>query len=994
MLVFSPGSGPHSALDGALETGGSTTVLVVDQLEELFAPEVAPSVAEQFLDDLVTRLETAPVIVALRGDHVGSISAHPAFARQLEAGLHLVTPMTEDELRDVIERPAHSAGLRLEPGLVELLLSDVRGEPGGLPLLSFALAETWANRDGRMLTVDGYLATGGLRQAIATSAERLYEELPEHQRALARALFLRLVTSAPDGEAIRQRINPDSIVTDGEHRRVVDAFVRSRLVIAGDDGLEVAHEALVREWPRLRTWLDDDVEGQRILRHLAVTAEAWEPLGRPDSELYRGLRLGQAEEWRARSNPDLTPVEQAFLDASVGRERAEADAKAHRVRQQARQNRRLRVLLAAAAVLIVGVILAGLLAVRQRNRADSTGTLAEARRLGTQALVVDGYDKALLLAVEGRHLSNSPETRANLLSTIERSSDAVGVIRSDKGGFVDLAMTPDGKTLLVSTDRGAALSSYEVATRRRRAALQLEGFIFRAALSPNGRLAVVSDLTGDSNVASERRLHLVDPNSLDAIGSPLEVTTPSCAQRSNGCAATNLSFSRDDKLIAAVTDLDSNGDPPPAEALVWDVAKGGEPVFRYPFEADTGHRDVVFLPDSKTILVAGAHGTSVVDLATGREVRRIEGAYAPIALSPDGHRLAATLDPATAITMGLFDLATGQRTATLGGHSQRIARLAFSPDGTLLASGGDDRLVMVWDVAGGQRRAMFSGHTAAVQGLAFSPDGATLYSSSLDGSIYDWDLRRSATLVKQIPAGVVGSPPLDFRVDQMQLSPDAARVEFTSDDFDRFQLRECRDRPAQRAASDPDDGVFTTFSPDGQSLVTIFIDGSIRLFDRLTRALVASAEAGAVFGLSAFTPDGGQLTYVGSDTPFPEYSNFHLGVLDAATLEHVGQPMALDAFPSTLAVTRDGHHAVVVYSDLPDDPRNRVDLVDLDQRRVLRSTPVKDLQAATVSEVASDGRTVGLGSLDGRVALVDIASGTQRPVIEAHDGVVQRVACS
>ena len=102
--------------------------------------------------------------------------------------------MTEAELRDVMERPAHAAGLRLEPGLVELLLRDVGGEPGGLPLLSFALAETWSNRDGRILTVDGYLATGGLRQAIAASAERLYEGLPPNQRMLAKALFLRLVT--------------------------------------------------------------------------------------------------------------------------------------------------------------------------------------------------------------------------------------------------------------------------------------------------------------------------------------------------------------------------------------------------------------------------------------------------------------------------------------------------------------------------------------------------------------------------------------------------------------------------------------------------------------------------------------------------------------------------------------------------------------------------------------------------------------------------------
>ena len=183
VAVLTPGSDPHAAWVAAVEAAGPTTVLIVDQLEDIFAPDVASGAAQQLLDDLVERLDVAPVVVDLRADHVGSVTAHPSFARRLEAGLHLVTPMTESELRDVIEGPAQHAGLSLEPGLVELLLRDVSHEPGALPLLSFALAETWSNRDGRTLTVDGYLATGGLRQAIAVSAERLYEGLADQPTA-------------------------------------------------------------------------------------------------------------------------------------------------------------------------------------------------------------------------------------------------------------------------------------------------------------------------------------------------------------------------------------------------------------------------------------------------------------------------------------------------------------------------------------------------------------------------------------------------------------------------------------------------------------------------------------------------------------------------------------------------------------------------------------------------------------------------------------------
>ena len=574
VAVLTPGRDPHAALVAALETAGPTTVVIVDQLEELFAPDVASGAAHQFLDDLVERLEVAPVVVTLRADHVGSVTAHPNFARRLETGLHLVTPMTEAELREVIERPARDAGLRLEPGLVELLLRDVSGEPGGLPLLSFALAETWSNRDGRVLTVDGYLATGGLRQAIAASAERLYEGLPPNQRLLAKALFMRLVTPAPDGEAVRQRIDPSSVVTDADHRQVVDVFVRTRLVVAGDDGLEVAHEALAREWPRLRSWLDEDREGLRLLGHLRTSAHEWDRRGRDPAELQRGARLAATLDWVEAAGPALDDVERHYLDASRAAEEAELEAARARARRDARSKRRLRGLLAAAAVLLVAVLVAGLLAVRQRDRADGAArdaqtqasranaaaedaiserdradgaardaevqavapvprrgrparsgradageTLAEARRLGTQALVVDGYDQALLLAVEGRHLEDSRETRSNLLATIQRSPDAVAVIRSETEAFLDLGFTPDGKTLLTSGTRGIAQPE-----QVRRHDPQGGGLHPRrsgsvsSAVSPDGRLAVMS---ASPAPPVQFELHIVDMATFEVVGAPV-----------------------------------------------------------------------------------------------------------------------------------------------------------------------------------------------------------------------------------------------------------------------------------------------------------------------------------------------------------------------------------------------------------------------------------------------------------------------------------------
>ena len=206
--------------------------------------------------------------------------------------------MGEEDLRAAIEGPARQAGLLLEPGLVDLLVREVEGEPGALPLLSHALRQTWERREGRTLTVDGYRAGGGIRGAVAQSAEEVYEGLSPERRPLLRDILLRLVTPSADGEAIRLRVPRRNLAIDADREQLIEQLVAARLVTSDGDTFGLAHEALVRAWPRLSAWLDDDVEGQRIFGHLVAAAETWDQMGRPDSELYRGVRLTQALDWR------------------------------------------------------------------------------------------------------------------------------------------------------------------------------------------------------------------------------------------------------------------------------------------------------------------------------------------------------------------------------------------------------------------------------------------------------------------------------------------------------------------------------------------------------------------------------------------------------------------------------------------------------------------------------------------------------------------------
>jgi energy-coupling factor transporter ATP-binding protein EcfA2 len=331
VVIITPGGRPMDALS-VLPASGPPPALVVDQCEEAVTLCRDSDERARFFSTLAGHAESALLIVALRGDRFGELSGYPEFARLVERGLYLLKGMAEDDLRAAIEGPARQAGLRLEPGLVDLLIRDVEGEPGALPLLSHALRQTWQRREGRTLTVAGYQASGGIRGAVAQSAEQVYEQAPAEQRPVLRDLLLRLVTPSPEGEPVRARVPRRLVAADAKHEQVIEQLVTARLVTSDEDVVELAHEALARAWPRLRGWLDDDIEGQRIWRHLAAAADAWDAMGRPDSELYRGVRLARVTEWRDRTNPDLTPVEQAYVHA--GKDAAESEQRAQRRRRQ------------------------------------------------------------------------------------------------------------------------------------------------------------------------------------------------------------------------------------------------------------------------------------------------------------------------------------------------------------------------------------------------------------------------------------------------------------------------------------------------------------------------------------------------------------------------------------------------------------------------------------------------------------------------------------
>lgn len=349
VVIIGSGATPIARLRDALSGRGRADVVVIDQFEELFHSGLSDAdVAESSILIAAAVAEGQRAIVAVRADFLSSCAAEPSIGPLFAAGVHLVGPLGPDGLRTAIEEPARLAGLRLEPGLVELILRDAAGAPGVLPHVSHALVETWLRREGATLTVAGYEDSGGISGAIAKSADQLYLSLDPDARATCRATFLRLVEISADGAPMRRRIPITPMRQDAAHDRLLTSLARARLVSAEEDSLVVAHESLATAWPRLRGWLEDDAEGLRAMSALASAAATWEADGRPEEDLYRGARLDAVLAWRDTAHPELTESEIAFLEASAAQQRAAVAERELRAQQDRRQNRRLRVLLAAA----------------------------------------------------------------------------------------------------------------------------------------------------------------------------------------------------------------------------------------------------------------------------------------------------------------------------------------------------------------------------------------------------------------------------------------------------------------------------------------------------------------------------------------------------------------------------------------------------------------------------------------------------------------------
>lgn len=720
-VLIRPGEQPMRELRRALSAvaGDRRVVLAIDQFEETFTACRDERERDAFVSAVVRAAHDpgggSVVLLAVRADFYARCATYPALARLLGANHVLVGPMSRDELRRAITRPAEQVGLRIEPELEDAVVADVEGQPGALPLLSTALLELWRERRGRRLQLAAYSHTGGVHGAVARLAEDALGHLQAAEQDVARKLLLRLADEGENGEMVRRRVPLAEL--DAHRRegvaRVLDVLTDRRLLTVSAGTVEVAHEALLREWPRLRGWLDEDAEGRRLHRHLTLAARDWAEGNRDRSELYGGARLASALEWRTEHEPDLNAAERQFLDAS----------------RAAGERARLRVhfALAGAVALLLIATTAAVFALDGRGRARAEARSAEAQRLGAQALNEQPLDRSLLLARQGVALDDTPSTRDNLLAALRRSPAATGVMRGDGGGLTAVDLHPDGRTVAIGDYDGTVIF-LDARTHRRLAQPSQSGpvsEISALAFSPDGtRLASAGSTAYGGFVdlfdgRTRRHIARLDP------GDPLYE------------GVMTVSFSPDSRVVVAQTGSLHGDGYRPNRLLRWD--------------ARTGRRlgDVLQIPGrSSAVLgqVAPRNGlvtssvrdrsTVIRDAATMRAVREFPIAGSVTAVSSARGVVAFGSRDGS---VRLLDLRTGEHVTAKGRHEGPVTAIRFSADGRRFVTAGRDERLIVWDTA---RAAAVEELEARGRGivvaLAVSADGRIAYSAGRDGTVLTW----------------------------------------------------------------------------------------------------------------------------------------------------------------------------------------------------------------------------------------------------------------
>ncbi len=406
---------------------GSRLLLVIDQFEELFTL-VADDQRDRFLRSLIA-LATDPrsrsrVLVTLRADFYDRPLMHPEFGRLMTGHVVNVVPLAADELEAAALGPALRVGVAFELGLLAAVIAEVSGQPNALPLFQYTLTELFDRRHDSVLTRAAYEALGGIRGAVASRAEEIYQGLDREQQEAVRQLFLRLVTVGRDSETRRVVAASELITLDVDTvtmHAAVEAFVTNRLLVRDRDAfsgaltVEVAHEALLSEWERLRQWIDDGRDDLRQHAAYTLALDDWLTSGRDPDYLLVGGRLDHFGQWRAVTTMCLTAPEREFLDEALQRRDQAQVAETLRVAEQTRLRHRSRRRAFALGATAAAITTASIVAIVSSGGAGNAARIAMVSSSDSPDQPGYSYEKGFVraerdfdLAIDRREFRDSP----------------------------------------------------------------------------------------------------------------------------------------------------------------------------------------------------------------------------------------------------------------------------------------------------------------------------------------------------------------------------------------------------------------------------------------------------------------------------------------------------------------------------------------------------------------------------------------------------------
>jgi WD40 repeat protein len=970
----------------------ATLLLIIDQFEELFTLVDNRPRRDHFIDSILTALaepgSPLRVVITMRADFYDRPLQQQALGRWLKENTEVVLPLSPEELVAAISKPAARVGVVPEEGLVAAIAADLRDEPGMLPLLQYTLTELFTQRENGRMTLATYEGIGGTSGALARRAEDLYTDLGPTGQDAVRQLFLRLVNLGEGSEDSRRRVlraeligiagsliasdssetalRPEAVVEN-----VLELFGRYRLLTFDHDPVtraptvEVAHEALMHQWPRLRGWLDEGREDIRLQRLLANGATEWHASDMKAGYLLRGARLQHFENWAADNRMALSGEEQAYLQASLAaRDRREAEAVARRAREEAleaRSRNRLRYLVGVLAAAAVLATILSLLAINFARRMQAEARVAISRELAAAAvsnLEVDP-ERSVLLALAGLDAIHTIEAE----NALHRALPELHLLQTLTGHdqiVESLAISPDGSRL-ASAAYGTVIV-WEVATGEEIHRFSAsDDIIFGMDFTPDGRKLIT---------ASEDQLARIWDS----------VTGAQLGQIDHGSSLSAVSVSPDgSRLVTAGAD---------AVARVWDMASGRQ------IMALRGHAEsiragslhpggvisVAFTPDGQWIITGGADGTVRLWNAANGKVMSVLSEHTNevyIAPGPDGnHMLTAGFDGQVIIWDIAPDKPTPERVLSLYHADEPVRAAAFSPDGKTVAVAGQDGAATVWDATSGQRLLRLVGHQGLVDDLTFTRDGNKLVTAAEDQTVKVWDMapeRERLTIADGNPLHVAYHP----GGEQLATAhPDGTiRIRDSATGQALLTLPGHPDLPEESA-------LYLTFSPDGMILASSSWDRTARLWDVGSGELMLTLAGHDGFvWQTAFSPDGARVVTAGQDgsakiwdtTTGKELfalSNDQRQVLDVAYSPD-GRRIAVAGCPNSTVAIWDGVNGQL--------------LELLETGNCLNSVAF-----------SPDGRRLAAGRTDGAAVILDLSETIGQVVhtLTGHTGLIQRLAFS